>query len=45
MLNNREKLQNILETMRTREHDVNKSQEVTIAGFVVGNPLRVSQLL
>ena len=37
----RDQLENILETIRMREHDGNKSQKITISEFGVGNTLRV----
>ena len=38
-------MRNILETIRKTERDGNKSQEITISEFGVGNALRVSRLL
>ena len=45
MLDNWDEPQNILETIRTREHDGNKSKEITITGFGMGNTLRVTRIL
>ena len=44
ILDNRDQLGNILEIIRTRKHDGNKSQEI-ISEFGVANTLRVSGLL
>ena len=45
ILTNPDQSQNILETIRKREHDGNKSKEIAITEFVVGSTLRVSRLL
>ena len=41
ILANLDQSRNILETIRTREHDGNKSKEIAITEFVVGSTLRV----
>ena len=44
-MDNRDQSSNILEAIRTREYDGNKSKEITITEFSVGSTLRVSHLL